>query len=389
MPNNTWFRILFQLLILFFLCGFQNLWAQHSDSLSTEKNWLGRTATKIFGGEHPPGKPHFLVYPTLGYAPETGFEIGASALALFYAKNDYLNNRLSEIKLFSFFTTNAQYGIWLEHGIYGDQDKWFFLGAVKQQRFPLLYFGIGPEAPAEDPILINADYTLIRERVLKRVAKNFFVGLEIDYQRLYNAEFEREAVPKPLGSEGSLNLGLGLGIVYDSRQNVLNERDGFFAELAFLDYRDDWGSAFNFKGFYWDTRKFIPMTQDKKQVLALQAMGSFVSGDVPFNQLALLGGEIMMRGYYLGRYRDNNFAAAQAEYRFLPFPFSKRLGAAAFVAAGMVAEKPGDFRLNKFLPAGGAGIRFLLFPQKDIYVRLDVGFTAEGSGVYFFTGESF
>ena len=60
-----------------------------------------------------------------------------------------------------------------------------------------------------------------------------------------------------------------------------------------------------------------------------------------------MGGEQLMRGYYLGRYRDNNLVAGQVEYRFLPFPFSKRLGAAAFLGAGTVAPKVGDLRLSQ------------------------------------------
>ena len=41
------------------------------------------------------------------------------------------------------------------------------------------------------------------------------------------------------------------------------------------------------------------------------------------------------------------------------------------------------------LPAGGAGIRYLLFPEKDIYTRVDVAFTQEGNGIYIFIGEAF
>ena len=385
--NSIQRYVLETLCVILMICSSQSLAAQVEDT--TRKSWIPRTIEKIFGEDHPPGKPQFLVYPTLGYAPETSLEIGASALALYYAKNDYEHNRLSELKLFSFFTTRSQYGVWIDHSLYGDRDKWFFLGAIRQQRFPLLYFGIGPDTEGDHPNLIQADYTLIRERILRNLAPNLFLGLEIDLQRLYNEEFERTPVPEPLGVEGSLNLGLGLGLVYDSRKNVLNEREGFFAEIAFLDYNSRWGSAFNFRAIYWDTRKFFPITADKKQVLALQAMGSFLQGEVPFNQLALLGGDIIMRGYYLGRYRDKNYTAAQVEYRFLPFPFSKRLGAAAFFSAGMVGEKVNDLKLNKLLPAGGVGLRFLLFPQKDIYVRLDLGITAEGTGIYFFTGEAF
>jgi hypothetical protein len=39
--------------------------------------------------------------------------------------------------------------------------------------------------------------------------------------------------------------------------------------------------------------------------------------------------------------------------------------------------------------AGGAGLRYLLFPKKDIFTRIDVGFEKEGYGIYFFIGEAF
>ena len=35
------------------------------------------------------------------------------------------------------------------------------------------------------------------------------------------------------------------------------------------------------------------------------------------------------------------------------------------------------------------GLRFLLFPEKDIYTRLDIAFIQEGRGVYIFIGEAF
>ena len=76
--------------------------------------------------EDSSGKANFLVYPTLDYTPETRTEVGLVGLLLFYAKNDK-KNRLSEINTFSFYTAEKQYGIWLEHAIYGDGEKWFFL----------------------------------------------------------------------------------------------------------------------------------------------------------------------------------------------------------------------------------------------------------------------
>jgi hypothetical protein len=356
---------------------------------STEGGWLRRTTERMFGDSVPPGKPRFLIYPTLGYAPETSFEIGFSAVTLFYARGDYQRNRLSEIQLFSFFTLERQYGAWFDHAVYGHEDRWFFLGKIRLQRFPLLYYGIGPEAPGDEPNLVQADYTLVRERVLHKLVPNLFLGIEVDYQRLYNATFERPVLPAPTGSAGSRNLGLGLGLVYDNRHNVLNVREGLFAELAYLAYQPTWGSDFKFQGWYADARYYHPMPWSRQQVLAAQVLGTFMQGEVPFNQLALMGGDQMMRGYYTGRLRDRNYIAAQVAYRFLPFPFSKRLGASAFLSAGAVAPEMGAFRARDIRPAGGVGLRYLLFPAKDIFVRLDLGITQEGTGIYFYTGEAF
>ena len=378
----TYIRVLF--FVAFLAVGPQVLRAQNTGLVGKVWNYMFNDTTDI-------SKPKFLAYPTIAYAPETRWEFGVSALYVYYMNQD-TTNRLSEVTMFSFLTLEKQYGIWMEHALYGDQSKWFFLGRMRIQRFPLLYFGTGPTINGEELAQIDAGSISIRERVLRRLGGSFYVGLETDFQRLANVEITDIAeggFERPIGANPYTNIGLGIGLVYDDRHNVLNVREGFFGETGFLRYSDAWGSDFEFWGVYWDVRKFIPVTPDKKQVLALQGAGSFLNGDVPFNQLALLGGEVLMRGYYLGRYRDLNYAAAQVEYRFLPFPFSKRLGAAAFIGAGMVAPTPGDFNLSKFLPSGGAGIRFLLFPQKDIYVRFDVGFTPEGSGIYFFTGEAF
>jgi hypothetical protein len=77
------------------------------------------------------------------------------------------------------------------------------------------------------------------------------------------------------------------------------------------------------------------------------------------------------------------------EYRMLPFAFSNRLGAVAFAGASVVAPTVNAYRLSNTQLAGGAGLRYLLFPKKDIFLRLDFGFTREGMGFYFFTGEAF
>ncbi|SFO69969.1 Surface antigen [Chitinophaga sp. YR627] len=357
----------------------------------SEKNgWVNRQLNRFFRDTTSAAERSFRIYPTLGYAPETGVELGASSLWLFRAKGDS-TNRLSEVQAFSFFTFKGQYGLWIDNAVYGDKDKWFFLGRTRIQRFPLLYYGIGHSTDGEHPAVVDANYILLRQRVLRKISPNLFFGPEIDYQHLFSADFNQpEEGPHhalPAGSGGTTNLGFGAALVYDDRHNVLNVRKGWFGEISYLGYHPSVASDFQFGSVNLDIRAFHPIK--KNNVLAWQVLGNFISGEVPFNQLALMGGDMMMRGYYQGRYRDKNMLAAQVEYRMLPFTFSQRWGATIFAGTAAVAPQIKAFQLDKTQFAGGAGLRYLLFPKKDIFLRLDVGMTREGPGFYFFTGEAF
>ncbi|WP_084523698.1 BamA/TamA family outer membrane protein [Adhaeribacter aquaticus] len=333
-------------------------------------------------------KPRFLAYPTVAYGPETSWEFGLSSLYVYYARQD-TTNRLSEINGFTFFTLENQYGMYFDHALYSHQNKWIFPGRFRFQSFPMLYYGIGPDSPAEYIARIDARQLQMKERALRRIFPNLYLGPEIDFQRLSSVKFissSDEPITLPVGSKGYTNLGLGAGLIYDKRHNVLNVREGIFSELAILRYHNGWGSDFSFTSVISDNRFYKRINQ--RDVLAMQVLGQFNSGDIPFNQLALLGGESINRGYYLGRFRDNNQLAAQVEYRLLPLPFAKRWGAAVFGSAGTVFNQFANLSAKDLVYSGGGGVRFLLFPKKDIFTRFDIAFTKEKPGFYIFIGEA-
>jgi hypothetical protein len=356
----------------------------------TTQRWQ-RLLDRILHEDRPPDRPRLMVYPTFAFAPETNLEIGAAAALLFHAKNDMVHNRLSEATAFAFFTLRNQYGLWLEHVIYTDKDLWLLIGRERFQRFPLLYYGVGPETGPEMPDVVDGLGLLVRERAFRLVRENLFFGPQIDYQSLSRIQFGDPDVvsgrPLPPGANGSNNFAVGLGVAYDSRINALNARNGWFAELGWLHYSPALGSDFAFEQYYTDLRWFKSWRTN--QVFATQITANIVSGTAPFNQMSLLGSETMMRGYYTGRYRDRHFYAAQAEYRWLPLPFFRRIGATTFFSLGTVADRWSSLATQDVRWAAGAGLRYLLFPKKDIFLRFDLGFTREGSGFYIFTGEAF
>ncbi|MFN2260517.1 MAG: BamA/TamA family outer membrane protein [Psychroflexus sp.] len=219
--------------------------------------------------------------------------------------------------------------------------------------------------------------------------------METDFRSFENVEFEDpndEPVDfeMPFGAEGTTNLGIGAGVVFDQRHNVLNERNAFFSEVAYLNYSPFWKDKVEYQSITSDSRFF--KTLGKNNVIAAQLLGEFnFAGDVPFSQLSFMGGQNMMRGYFKGRFRDNNQIAAQVEYRMLPLDlgFSKRLGATIFTSVGDVFDDWDQLSSKDLKMAAGVGLRFLLFQQKDVYLRFDYAITPDENGFYIGVGEAF
>lgn len=125
------------------------------------QNFVKKYIDNIVNNKSDLSEPQLLVYPTIAFAPETSWEIGLSALYVYFANRD-TTNRLSELKAFSFISLENQYGIWLDHAIYSDQNRWFFLGQARIQSFPLLYHGIGIDTPEEYVARVDANQILYK-----------------------------------------------------------------------------------------------------------------------------------------------------------------------------------------------------------------------------------
>ena len=100
----------------------------------------------------------------------------------------------------------------------------------------------------------------------------------------------------------------------------------------------------------------------------------------------MMGGADMMRGYYKGRYADEDMMAYQAEVRQFLF---WRLGVVAFASAGQVSSTIKNFGFNQFHSSYGGGIRFLLNEKEKLNIRLDYARGKDGSGIYIILKEAF
>jgi outer membrane translocation and assembly module TamA len=103
--------------------------------------------------------------------------------------------------------------------------------------------------------------------------------------------------------------------------------------------------------------------------LAFQTLAISTNGNPPFQALAQLGGRDILRGYFLGRYRDRNLAVFQSEFRM---PLTGRWGVVGYAAAGNVARHWSGMKSREFKPATGAGVRYRFSDAQKVNIRLDL-----------------
>ena len=168
---------------------------------------------------------------------------------------------------------------------------------------------------------------------------------------------------------------------FDYRYVPLNPRKGIRAVAGWQQYFDIVHGDFSFGRLSADAEGYIPFW-NKKRVIALHAGTelSYHRNDqvVPFYLQPTLGGPDDNRGFRRYRFYDDNVIRLNAEYRW---EVTSGFNLAAFADAGKVFNKPGQISLSNLESSVGFGLRFTTY--KRLLVRIDTGFSHEGSQVWF------
>jgi hypothetical protein len=359
-----------KLLITFLLAIIMNcnVVAQNLDSLKREK------------------KLKIIPLPAIFYTPETRLGYGVLASGIFNLGNK-VDTRNSNVQILAAYTLNKQTIIQTKHNLFSRGENLVFNGELNYYDFPILYYGVGNDTKEEFEENLEYQVVIFRERIIKKIKNNFFAGIQYRYTDLYDIEFKPEYLfseSKRINSGAGRNSGLGLAVIFDNRDNVLNASTGAFIEISNFIHRKDIGSDFNYDRYTFDFRKYWSLSEN--DVIAAQFFGEFNTSNAPFREMALLGGEYIMRGYYKGRYRDNQQMAIQAEYRRQLLPW---FGLTAFSAFGDVASQFDQFELSEFKWTAGGGVRIMVNKSDRINIRIDYGIGHGTSGFYFAFAEAF
>lgn len=324
--------------------------------------------------------------PAIGYSPETRWYVGAVALFNLKFLQKDSTSRVSSAKAEINITQNKQLIIETEWNIFSKNEQWYHEGMLGYRKFPELFWGVGDNTPDSAEELYSAYRIEADIRSLKRIGNNSFAGLRYRYQNMYGVAPKQGGILENVlvqGATGSTSSGVGPAYLYDSRKNALNPQQGAFLSLSTLYFGKALGGTAEFSRLEVDARKYFKL---KKTVLAFQAHSILQGGNPPFRMMGLMGSGRDMRGYYQGRYRDNNYLALQAEWRV---PVKWGLGFALFAGAGEVFNWDNPYTYDVFKYTTGGGLRIAMDKEKSVNLRFDFAVGHETTGFYIAFGEAF
>ncbi len=328
----------------------------------------------------------FVISPVLSYKPETSLGFGIGAKWLFKFKNATKDTRTLNMPISAIYTLENQIIISSGYTIFFNHENWMLKGNIGYSKFPQQYYGIGNTTSKQNEELFEYQNILFKPLLLKRIVGKFFLGGGIRYRNIWNLEYEEDGLlelEKPSGYDGSVSAGLQVAATFDNRDNVLNAQTGSLYEIKNAFYGRRFGGI-PFQSTQVDLRSYFKLSQ-RDDIIAVQGYGFFSDGGAPINEMAALGGSELMRGYYQGRFLENNMLAAQAEYRF---PVADPIGMVVFVGAGEVYNRVADLRLRDVKVGYGAGIRLKIVKSENLNLRFDVA-RGEQFNFYFGIAEAF
>ena len=366
-----------------------------SDTLSSEKvdtaqqvkkSWMTRFLD--YFNDANKNKQHkrfdFSVIGGPHYASDTKFGLGMVAAGLYRTDPNDSILPPSNVSLFGDVSSVGFYMLGVRGNHIAPAGRYRIDYHLYFYSFPSDFWGIGYEMGDNDDNKSDMKRWQAQAEAsfLFRVADNFYVGPMAAYDYVIGKQIERPELLQGMDKH-TWNVGVGVSLVYDNRDNLTNPHRGIYLNLKQMFRPKFMGNdyAFSTTHFRFDAYQRL----SKGTILAEDFGANLNFGNPSWGMMAELGGTSSMRGYYEGRYRDKHSLEATVELRQHVW---KRNGIVVWAGVGTVFPKFSALRSRQILPNAGVGYRWEF--KKNVNVRLDYGFGKSGqSGFLFNINEAF
>jgi outer membrane protein assembly factor BamA len=234
---------------------------------------------------------------------------------------------------------------------------------------------------------------------------------EVDVRRGHREEDDVpstvDTFPNLSGIRGGHTNPVSFSVLFNDRQDVARPTRGWSIIAKASWVPRGLGNDFEYARYLFDASYLYPLLT-RRQVIGLHLGGQYLDArkrEVPFYELASLGGSRDLRGFFQDRFLGDSNVMVNAEYRLKLFDFhliwDVQIDGVAFGDAGRVFFTEEDIRAelgepdaaiprtdNDFRYSYGGGTRIAL--GDALVARLDVGFSEEEKGlIYLVFGHTF
>lgn len=336
--------------------------------------------------QKPNKKIDFGFIPGPNYSATTGLGLGLLGTATYSADRSDPTLPRSNASVYSNMTTAGFFVVGLRGNHIFPHENFQLDYKVNLSTFSTSYWGMGYANADNDDN--ETDYRRNRinamARFMVKLAPNTYIGPFVNYRVTQASDVNEDFSYLWQGQDKTIHTyTAGLSFTYDSRDFMLNASKGVFVQIDQTFTPRCFGNGkYNFSTTEATFATYGKLW--KGAILAGELHGQFNYGHIPWSQLATVGSNDRMRGYYEGRYNDKNVIEGQVELRQ---HIKGRNGVVAWVALANAFPDFKNIAWRYTLPNAGVGYRWEF--KKRINIRVDYGFTRNGGGFIFNINEAF
>lgn len=312
------------------------------------------------------------------YSTDTKFGIGLVAAGIYRSDPSDTIQPPSNVSIFGDVSTVGFYmlGVRGTHIFPGDRQRIDY--TTYFYSFPCKFWGMGYDMGSDNTNESDMKrwQAQMKASWLFLTARDLYVGPTFAFDYVYGHEIERLELFDNQRRR-TMNVGLGMTLLYDTRDNLTAPQRGVYLSLQQLFRPRFLGNKYAFSTTDLRTSGYVPLWSGG--LLAADFRTQLNFGNPSWAMMALLGNSYSMRGYYEGRYRDKHKMEAQLELRQHIW---RRNGIVVWVGAGTVFPRFSQLRMSHVLPNYGVGYRWEF--KKNVNVRLDYGFGKAGQNGFIF-----
>ncbi len=346
--------------------------------------------------------------PVVSYGPTSGFGLGlAGNEALF--RGHPATTSISSAVVSAIATTKGQVLVNVKIAASSAHDNWVLSSDNRLYWTSQSSYGLGTGSSETDAFGMEFDYFRFYETLSRRVYRRFYLGAGLLYSHYTNVGPEGGTTPEAwpetpyvqysekygFDPASQTSSGLSLTALVDSRDGAINPSRGWLVRVTYRMFFEGFlGGDSSWQQLSYDLRTYRRLVPDARHKLTFWLSGDLGAGgtapymDLPATAMDTYGRA--GRGYPQGRFRGDDLAYGEAEYRWT-LSKSGLFGIVAFVNAQTFGnEETGERVFDALAIGGGIGLRVMLNKRSRTNLCLDIGRGEGGAkAVYFGVQEAF